>query len=108
MITLYYSPNCSKCRLSKKILTCHNLEFIIRDYLKKPLNNDELLRLLDKLKRPETLIRSDVTEGRLLSNNNIAKLIIEDPSLMQRPTLETESNAIIARPPFLIYNFLNI
>jgi arsenate reductase (glutaredoxin) len=108
MINLYYNPACSKCRTAKDLLTDLKVEYKIRKYIKDPLTQDELLIIINKLKNPIEAIRGGNYKDSLLSVAAISQLLTSDPTLMQRPIIETDKKAIIGRSPELIYQFLNL
>jgi arsenate reductase (glutaredoxin) len=50
--TLWYNPECSKCRLALELLRDRGIEPTLRLYLEEPPRLDELRALSGKLKRP--------------------------------------------------------
>ena len=112
MITLYHNPRCSKSRQALQLLTELSVEFTIIEYLKTPLNYDELLILSEQLNEPvETMVRSNETVFSELSlkdtdDATLLKAIAEHPILLQRPIVVKNDQAIIARPPEKVISFL--
>jgi len=114
-IIIYHNNRCGKSRGALEILQACGLEFEIRNYLQDPLNITELRVLLKKLKlQPSQLVRTnedlykeqykdmEITETEWLS------ILKKNPILIERPIVEKDRKAIIARPPEVIYEFLNI
>lgn len=111
--TLYHNPKCSKSRACLEILENKNIDFKIRDYLKDPLDKNQLDIIIEKLGlNPEELIRKNEEEfkqeniNQTLNNEAIISLIIKHPKLMQRPILESNDKAVIGRPPENILDLL--
>ena len=107
MATLFHNPRCSKSRAAVTLLTDRNIEFDIIQYLDDPLKESELLTILSKLTtHPETLVRTGDAlfaeiggPGFDLGDASVvATLLAENPNLMQRPLLVTDSAAAIGRP----------
>ena len=49
MITIYHNPRCTKSREALEILSQKHDDFEIVHYLKNPLNEDMLIKLLDEI-----------------------------------------------------------
>jgi arsenate reductase len=108
MINLYYNPKCSKCRIAKDILTDLKVDYKIREYIKNPLTNAELLIIINKLNKPMEAIRGSSYKEHSLSVIAISQLLASDPILFQRPIIENDTKAVVARSPELIYQFLDL
>jgi len=108
MSTLYYhNPSCSKSRQGLTILQKKGLDFEIVEYLKVPLKEDDITQLFQKLGlEPIKAIR---TKEEIYSKLGLAekrptptewaKIICNNPILLERPILSHENQAIIGRPP---------
>lgn len=114
-LTLYHNPKCSKSRAALSILeedSFQNLKVNIREYLKEPLSESEILELLRKLdKGALEVIRTKeslIVENNLLleSDADALKALIEYPKLLERPILATKEHALIGRPTEAIRPFL--
>ena len=108
-LTLYHNPKCSNSRGAKELLEEHAASITIIEYLKSPLDKDEILKLLGMLPGPaHDLLRAKevpYTELGLnseISADTIAEAIAQYPVLMQRPVVVHNNRAIIARPPALL------
>jgi len=75
-------------------------------YLKKPLDRDQLVELMGKLEDPPAdLVRKDgffkdlgLDEADYTDVDAVADLLVEHPRLMQRPVIVKGDRAIIGRP----------
>ena len=101
-----HNPRCSKSRDGIKILENKKLKFEIREYLKTPLTEEEILDLIKKIQNPifELIrVKEDEYKQSKLSNQStpieIARAIAQYPVLLERPILINGSKAIIGRPP---------
>lgn len=103
---IYHNPRCSKSRATLALLeeAGHDVEIV--EYLKTPVDKRGLKRLLRKLgvgardivRRSEPEFKS-AGIGDDASDDELLDLIVEHPGLMQRPIVETETQARIGRPP---------
>jgi arsenate reductase (glutaredoxin) len=104
----YHNSRCSKSRLGLALLEGHS--FQIRDYLKDPLNKEELAQLFDALgKSPSEVIRKKEAKDlglSGLSEENWLLAIAENPILLERPILTNGIKAVIGRPPELISDLI--
>jgi len=111
---LYHNPRCSKSRQAKKLLEDNKISFETILYLVNPLKENELEEILNNLPtKPKSLVRIkeklfkelEINLESLTEKKNVAKLLANNPKLMERPLLTTTNTAIIGRPP---ENFLEI
>lgn len=107
MYKLYHNPRCSKSRAALAFLTQNNYDVEVIEYLNTPLSQADILRILAKLTiAKHMLIRSgddafkalNISDVGELSESEVAELLLKTPQLIQRPILETETQAAIARP----------
>lgn len=104
-VTVYEKPTCTTCRKVKKVLLDQGVEFEAIDYFEQPLSVNLLRKLLqnagikpsDALRRNEPEYR-DYVAGKELTDEQLLKLMVEHPSLIQRPIVARGDRAIIARP----------
>jgi arsenate reductase len=113
MITIYHNPRCGKSRECLAFLETSDLAFEVVKYLEKPLNFNELIEIISKLKiNPIELIRTKESiwvqnyKGKNLSNSEIIQSMVDNPILMERPIAVCGEKAIIARPFDKINQFL--
>lgn len=105
-LTIYPNNECSKCKGALELLQEKNIPHTIRWYQVDPLSTDELKELLNKLqlhafdlvRQNETLYKEQYLDKNLTEDEWI-RVLIENPSLMQRPIVVNGDKAIIARPP---------
>lgn len=104
MITIYHNPRCSKSRFALEHIKNYTSEFTVIEYLNKPFTEQSLEALLEKLGlKPIDIVRvkeSDFKEkfaGRICTDQEWIKILIENPKLIQRPIVENNSRACIAR-----------
>ena len=103
--TLYHNPRCSKSRQALALLEEKGIDVDVREYLKQPLNADELNTLIETLAIPaHDLLRKKEAEYKAAgltpeaSQKQIIAAMIEAPKLMERPVLVTDKGARIGRP----------
>jgi arsenate reductase len=105
MITIYHNPRCGKSRECLAFLETSNHQFEIVKYLETPLNFNELITIIQKLKiTPIELIRTKEAiwinnfKGKRLSDKEIIQSMVDYPILMERPIAVYGEKAVIARP----------
>ena len=105
--TIYHNPRCSKSRQALQILRDKGIEPNIIEYLKRPLQKDELKNISKTLGlRPKDFIRKNENDFK---ENNLGKYIENDekmfeamvayPKIIERPIVTLESKAVLCRPP---------
>lgn len=111
-LTILHNPRCSKSRAALQAADDHDAAVI--QYLKEPLTEKQLLELLGKLEDPPAaLVRHDalfkelgLSDADVHSAEQVAALLAEHPSLMERPVLISGDRAIIGRPTERVAPFL--
>lgn len=106
-VTIYHNPRCSKSRQTLQLLHDHNIDTKVIEYLKTPPNTQELERILqllnftprDLLRRKEHIYKELNLSNPKLTDNEIIKIMQENPILIERPIVVTASKAVIGRPP---------
>lgn len=105
MFIIYHNPKCSKSRATLALLEEHTDEFEIVEYLKNPLNIDDLKALSKKLgKAPSEFYRSKESiiqdeNINVSSDDKVLEAMVKYPKLMERPIVISGDRAIIGRPP---------
>lgn len=101
----YHNPRCSKSRAGLQLLESKGIAFEIVKYMEAAITPNALQDLLDKLDLDASdLLRTNETiwktsfADKELTDDEVFLLLIEYPELMQRPILETETQACIGRP----------
>lgn len=112
-IKLYHNPRCSKSRAARALLEARGVDFEIVEYLTHPLGREQLVALLNKLGvNAHELVRKEEASFResgltaAADADALIDLLVAQPALMQRPILETATQACIARPPERVLDLL--
>lgn len=114
MLRIYHNKRCSKSRAAFQILEEKKLDFETVYYLENPPSLEQMQALLSKLglkaeklvRKNETLFKENFKDADF-SELEWTLLLCEHPNLIERPIVETESKAIVARPPERLHDFLN-
>lgn len=105
-IVIYHNPACSKSRGALDILRENGVDFEVVEYLENPLDEGGIRHVLDLIdEAPAELVRKDsnfkdlgLEAGAFTSPTAVARLLAENPKLMQRPVVVRGARAVIARP----------
>ena len=105
MIKVLHNNNCSKSRAILEHLDENNVPFEIIDFIENPLSEIELKTVLKKLntdvqgliRKNEALFKEKFA-NQDLSDDEWIKVLVQNPSLIQRPILIKGNVAMIARP----------
>ena len=97
------------------LLEENGVEFTTVEYLKTPLNKDEILSLSNKLgMAPSGFVRKNETSykennfGEILNDDEaMAEAIEEFPKIMERPIAVKGAKAVIGRPPENVLTLLD-
>ena len=105
-LKIYHNPSCSKSRETLAIIKNKTSNFKVIEYLKNPLTFRKIKLILSQLNiKPLELIRTQESiwkenyNEKKLTDDEIIKLIVNHPKLMERPIVTTNKRAIIGRPP---------
>lgn len=110
MLTIYHNPRCSKSRQTLALIEDNKQAVTIVEYLKNPLNADEIAALLGLLAiEPIAMMRTKEAEfiDQKLAGADRDTLIaamVATPKLMERPIVTSAHAAIIGRPPENVLN----
>lgn len=110
--TLYYNPQCSKCRATKEILDEQGVETKIIEYLKTPLDEDKILSILGMLGiTTHQLVRDGDAKKtgidyKTMSEINLIKGMINNPIIIQCPIFVSNGKARIGRPPKTVFEII--
>ncbi|MBU2871285.1 arsenate reductase (glutaredoxin) [Colwellia sp. E2M01] len=109
MFTIYHNARCSKSRQTLALLeekaNDSQQEITIVEYLKTPLNIDEIKQLLAQLNcTPLAMMRTKEVEFKEqglkdASDVELINAMVNTPKLIERPIVSNGSKAIIGRPP---------
>ena len=104
-ITVYEKLSCTTCRSLVKLLEENNIDYKRVDYFIQPLTEEKLRELLRKanlepyeiLRTKESLVKElNITKDT--APDEIIRLIVENPVILQRPIVEVGDKAVLARP----------
>ena len=113
-VTIYFNPQCSKCRLSLELLEKQGQQAEVIEYLSTPPDAATLESILDMLGlEPRELMRKhekEYTEAGLdnpgLLRTELIEAMIKYPRIMERPVVVKNGKATIGRPPERILDIL--
>ncbi len=112
-VQILYNPRCSKCRQALSLLEGENCEIEIVEYLKDNLSKKEIKAILAKLglnavdivrKKEELFLQK--FKGKMFSNEEWIQILVENPTLIERPIVIDGYKAIVGRPPELVIDLL--
>ena len=111
---IYLNPNCTKCRLSMQLLDDKGIKPDVTEYLNEPPSIDELKEILELLSlEPRELMRQHEAPYKelnladeSLSRDALIQVMIDNPSLIERPIVIHNGKATIGRPPEKILDIL--
>ena len=113
MIQIYHNNRCGKSREAIALLEKSEKEFEIIRYLDQPPTFEELSDLLKKLKfKPLELVRKKESvwfenfKGKDLTEAEIIQAMVDNPILIERPIIIFGNQAIVARPPEKLNDFI--
>jgi arsenate reductase len=114
MVTIYHNPRCSKSRQTLQLLEARGVKPKIVEYLKEPPSSAELKAILKKLgMKPRDLLRQGEAryaelglKERALSDDALIELMVENPTLIERPIVVSGNKAAIGRPPETVREIL--
>lgn len=105
MITIYHNPRCKKSRAGLEFLKSKTNDFTIVEYLKNPIDEGELEKLLAKLnKKPQEMIRTQEAvykqnfKGKDFTDKEWVKIMVENPKLIKRPIVVKDNKAVWGDP----------
>lgn len=113
MITIYHNPRCSKSRQTLQLLEEKGETIEIVKYLETTPSKTELkniLELLDmtpiELVRKGEAIWKEEFKGKSFSDDELIKIMLENPKLIERPIVIKGTKAVIGRPPEKVLDIL--
>ena len=94
-------------------MTERGVPFNVRFYLQEPLTAEELRVLLKKLALPASaivrrgeMLTSEFTRGGEPDEEAWIQILAANPSLIERPIVEAQTKAVVARPAEKILEIL--
>ena len=104
-ITVYEKPTCTTCRNLSELLRANGIEYERVNYYIEPLSEEKLRELLKKadlspvdvVRKKEPLYKElNISENT--PPDEVIRLIVANPNLLQRPIVEVGEKAVLARP----------
>lgn len=101
---IYHNTRCRKSREGVQYLMDKGVEFEIIEYLKDNLSKETIQILLNKLNitaldliRKNEKIWKENFKDKNLSEKELIEVLHKEPKLIERPIIESENFAVIAR-----------
>jgi len=106
-LIVYEKATCTTCKRLAELLEAEGVEFDRVDFHVEPLSWDEIAAIVRKTGRParelfrerEPVYRELGLGEREVDDEEAIKLMAEHPELLQRPVVERDERAVLARPP---------
>jgi arsenate reductase (glutaredoxin) len=105
MIEIYHNPRCSKSRAGLQFVKEHTNEFVVIEYMKNPVDEKTLKKLLAKLNaKPHDIVRTQESiyksdyKGKDFTDEEWIKIMVENPKLIKRPIVVKGNKAIWGVP----------
>ena len=113
-VKIYHNPRCSKSRQTLEILNRKNLDIDIVEYLKSPLDINEISNLLKKLgytardllRKGEDVYKNENLSDESLTEDFLIDMMLKNPILIERPIVVSNGKAVIGRPPEKVLEIL--
>jgi arsenate reductase (glutaredoxin) len=114
-LTFYEKPTCTTCKKTALLLQERGVDFDRVNYYVEPIGEAKLRELLRKaVLRPRDLMRTKESVYRELdlanqdhTDDELIRLMVEHPDLVQRPIVERGDRAVLARPPERVLELLD-
>mgnify|MGYP002858942291 CR=1 FL=1 len=111
---IYHNPRWGKSRKSVEILNNEGINYSIIEYLKEPLEKENLIWIFNMLNiKPYQAIRKNESEFKdnninhyLKDDQKLIELMIQFPKIIERPIIVIGNKAVIGRPPENIYDII--
>jgi arsenate reductase len=105
LLTVYEKPTCTTCKNLHALLKEEGIPFERVNYMIEPLLEPILRDLLRKARLgPRDVLRAKeareagIAPGDGRTDDQIIRMIVDDPALLQRPIVEKGDRAVLARP----------
>lgn len=107
MIQVYVYSSCSSCRKTVEALEASGAAFEVRDYLKHRFTAGELREILTGvgltpamvLSTRSRIYRERELDAETLSDDELVRLMIEEPTLLRRPIVTSGEQVVIGHNP---------
>ncbi len=105
MIKILHNNSCSKSRGILEYLDENGVQFEIIDLIENPLSETEFRTVLKKLNcqvkdvvRTNEKLYKEQFKDKNLNDDELIQMLLQNPSLIQRPIIIKEGIAMIGRP----------
>ena len=102
---IYHNPRCRKSREGISYLESKKINFEVIDYIKNNLSSEQIINILKKLQlKPIELVRKNEAiwkekyKARDFTDDQLIKILSNEPKLIERPIIVSEKLAVIGRP----------
>ena len=102
---IYHNPRCRKSREGIKYLESKKINFEVIDYIKNNLSSEQIRNILKKLQlKPIELVRKNEAiwkekyKGKDFTDEQLIKILSNEPKLIERPIIVSKKSAVIGRP----------
>ena len=102
---IYHNPRCRKSREGIKYLESKKINFEVIDYIKNNLSSEQIRYILKKLQlKPIELVRKNEAiwkekyKAKDFTDDQLIKILSNEPKLIERPIIVSEKLAVIGRP----------
>ena len=113
-LTIYHNPRCRKSREAIQYMEGRGITLKIVKYLDQLFDVNSLGEVLKKIdmKPSEIVRRNEILwkkeyDGNNLSEDQILKLLVDQPRLIERPIVTLGNKGVLARPIESLIEFLN-
>jgi arsenate reductase (glutaredoxin) len=113
-VTMYFNPQCSKCRTARGLMEDEGIEAEIVEYLDQPATVAALRILMAQLgiTDPRLMMRTREEVYATLgladrSGDDLLAAMVDHPILLERPIVVYRDRAVIARPPERLFELLS-
>ncbi len=104
---IFHNPRCSKSRQTLKLLNERGIEPEIIYYLVSPPSAEEIVRLsrqmgqsvASMLRKGEKRAKELALDLEAMDESALAKILADNPILIERPIVVAGDRAVIGRPP---------
>jgi arsenate reductase (glutaredoxin) len=104
-ITVYEKPTCTTCRKLNKLFEENGVDWKKVNYFIEPFTEEKLAKLLKKTGlRPFDVLRRNEPDYELAGidkdspDKDVIAAMVKYPSMIQRPIVEVDEKAVLARP----------
>jgi arsenate reductase len=114
-LKILHNPRCSKSRQTLQLLHDKGLEPHIIEYLKNPVNADELTHIIGQLgfssarqlmRKGEDAYKEQNLADQTLTEETLINAMLDSPKLIERPIVIFNGKAAIGRPPESVLDIL--